>query len=337
MSKPEAYLVSVLLPVYNVEPYIEKCCRSLFGQTYDNIEFVFVDDCSTDKSIAILKNALIDFPEREPAVKILRHERNSGQATGRNTALKNAQGEYVVFVDADDWIEKDAIRLLVDKQIETGADIVYGQMIAHYASHEEYLLEPHYASKAEMVRHATELTIDHSLCKRLYRKSLFCENQIGCVDGWDYGEDHYLLPQLYWYANCIERIEDVIYHYNCWKSGKASPPLTTIWKMWSNELNIIDALLLFFADKDSDCVESLKHTKVACLMSCLGQSYAHRTRKKYNQLAAVLYAMPKPYFSKAQFCRPHEYVLYRFYDSRLIYRAIVKVLSKMCSMLKIAG
>ena len=122
-----------------------------------------------------------------------------------------------------------------------------------------------------------------------------------------------------------------------WKSGKTSPKLATIWKMWSNELNIIDALLSFFADKDSDCVESLKHTKVACLMSCLGQSYAHRTRKKYNQLAAALYAMPKPYFSKAQFCRPHEYVLYRFYDSRLVYRAIVKVLSKVRSLLNIAG
>lgn len=324
MNQFDDILVSLLLPVYNVEPYIEKCCRSLFEQTYDNLEYVFIDDCCTDNSIRVLQSVLTEYPLRQKQVKIIRHERNRGQASGRNTAIRNASGEYIVFVDADDWIEKNAIELLVNKQKTTDADIVYGQMRAHYENYEEDLVEPDYENKSEMIKHATELTIDHSLCKRLYRKMLFKDNEIACVDGWDYGEDHYLLPQLYWYAKKIERIDDVIYHYNCWKAGKVNPELVTIWKMWSNELCIIDALISFFIDKDEACVESLKKTKVDCLYSCMVQSISHRTRRKYNELAASLYAMPKNLLM-ACFKNTIQRLFYRYYDTRLLYRAIVKV------------
>ena len=97
------YLVSILVPVFNVEGYIERCARSLFEQTYSNLEFVFVDDCSPDDSMKILGRIVEDYPIRKDAVRIIRHDHNRGLAASRNTALDNASGFFVCTVDSDDW------------------------------------------------------------------------------------------------------------------------------------------------------------------------------------------------------------------------------------------
>lgn len=326
-------LVSVLVPVYNVAPFIEKCVKSIFEQTYDNLEIIFVDDCSTDQSIQIVQEVVQYYSNRVAQIKIVRHEKNRGQAAGRNTALSVANGDFLMFVDSDDWIEPDSVELLLHKQEESDADIVYGQLVMHYSTHDEVVMEPMYANKTEMVLRATELTIDHTLCKRIFRRSLFTENNLHCCEGLDYGEDHYLMPQLLWFAQRVERIEKVLYHYNYWKENAPSPPLNTVHKMWSNELTIIDLLMNFFDGKSTEVVESLKHTKVIYLMSSLGKAYAHGTRRKYNEIASMLYAMPEPYLSKAQFNSADERLLYRFYDSRLVYRGMMKALAKIYAIL----
>ena len=328
MSNTNNFLVSILVPVFNVEPYVERCCRSLFEQTYENLEFVFVDDCSTDNSINIIEQVSSEYPSRRGQIQIVRHQKNRGLAASRNTALEVAKGDFLMLVDSDDWIEHNAVELLLQRQLQTNADIVYGQTTAHYQDYDEDLIEPYYNNKEEMILHSTRLVVDHVLWKRLYRRSLFVDNGIRWKEGWDYGEDHYMLPQLYWYANKIERIDTIIYHYNRWKVGKESPVIRKIWKMWSNELEIIDALISFFAGKDKIYVDSLYITKVDCLLGCMGQSFAHRTRNKYNELASILYAIPEQYLSQAKFNSADERVLYRYYDSRLIYRAIVKIISK---------
>lgn len=93
MNKPEGSLVSVLLPVYNVGPYIEKCCRSLFEQTCANIEYIFVDDCSTDNSINIIEQVSSEYPVRSGHVQIIRHQKNRGLAASRNfESMKRQSG-----------------------------------------------------------------------------------------------------------------------------------------------------------------------------------------------------------------------------------------------------
>ena len=88
------YLVSILVPVYGVEKYIERCARSLFEQTYENLEYIFVDDCTPDKSIEILKRVIEDYPNRKNQVRIIHHEHNRGLAAARNTALDAATSEF---------------------------------------------------------------------------------------------------------------------------------------------------------------------------------------------------------------------------------------------------
>ena len=92
--------VSVLVPVYGVEKYIEECARSLFEQTYGNIEYVFVDDCSKDGSIAILERVAEEYPQRKSQTRIIRHDHNRGLGGARLTALQKATGEYVTHATA---------------------------------------------------------------------------------------------------------------------------------------------------------------------------------------------------------------------------------------------
>ena len=127
----EQPLVSLIVPIYGVEAYIEQCARSVLGQTYPNMEFIFVNDGTKDGSMDVLARVLKDFPDRN--VKIVNKE-NAGLPQARKSGLEVATGEYVMHVDADDWIEADAAARLVEKALETGADLVYCDFWKEYAN-----------------------------------------------------------------------------------------------------------------------------------------------------------------------------------------------------------
>ena len=103
------YKVSIVIPVYNVEKYIERCVRSLFEQTLDDIEYIFVDDCSPDQSVAVLQSTLQDYPNRKESVRIIRHKENKGVAVARNAGINAAQGKYLIHCDSDDWVDANPI------------------------------------------------------------------------------------------------------------------------------------------------------------------------------------------------------------------------------------
>ncbi|MBR1792919.1 MAG: glycosyltransferase family 2 protein, partial [Bacteroidales bacterium] len=98
-------LVSVIVPVYNVEKYIGRCAESLMKQTLQNMEFIFVDDCSPDESIEVLNQVIQRYPNRAHQVKIVRHDRNQGFPFARSSGIKPAEGEYVAHCDSDDWVD----------------------------------------------------------------------------------------------------------------------------------------------------------------------------------------------------------------------------------------
>ena len=118
--------VSLIVPIYKVEKYIEQCARSVLGQSWPSIQFIFVDDCSPDSSIDILE-ALIEreFASLKDRIQIIRKPVNEGLPQARKTGLEAATGDYILHVDADDWIEPDAVEKLALKAGETGADVVY--------------------------------------------------------------------------------------------------------------------------------------------------------------------------------------------------------------------
>ena len=110
--------VSVIIAVYGAEKYIERCARSLFEQTLNDIEYIFVDDCSPDKSIEILISVLDDYPHRKKQVRIIRNHSNLGVGGTRTVGMKAATGDYLIHCDPDEGVEHNMYELLYNKAIE---------------------------------------------------------------------------------------------------------------------------------------------------------------------------------------------------------------------------
>lgn len=112
-------LVSVIVPVYNVEQYLDECLNSIRQQTYENLEIIVVEDCSTDKSLEVLSKHLND-----QRIKLIRHEKNSGLSAARNTGIDAAKGDYIMFVDSDDHIHNNLIQLCLDNTSKKELDFI---------------------------------------------------------------------------------------------------------------------------------------------------------------------------------------------------------------------
>ena len=206
--------VSVLIPVYGVEKYVGHCSKTLFGQTYDDIEYVFVDDCTPDNSIAIIQQVLSEYPHREQQVHIIRHDHNRGLGAARKTALEAATGDFVLNVDSDDHLPLDAVEKLVARQQQTGADIVSGNYSSHYEDdtvvfHQEQHLNKDVSLKLMLIQH----TLLPHIWARLIRKTVYTEHGIDSVEGINMAEDMALTPRLIHAAQRVAYVDDSIYFY----------------------------------------------------------------------------------------------------------------------------
>lgn len=119
--------ISIIVPVYNVEKLLERCLDSILSQTLEDIEVICVDDCSPDNSIDILER----YSAKDPRVKVFRHSENKRQGGARNTALNVATGEYIGFIDSDDYIDADFYQKLYDAAAKSDADLAITGIIKH--------------------------------------------------------------------------------------------------------------------------------------------------------------------------------------------------------------
>lgn len=246
-EKNKEYLVSIIIPVYGVEKYIERCANSLFAQTYSNIEYVFVNDCTPDRSIERLNEVLKKNPARKASVNVVENITNCGLAAVRNIGVKHCHGQFLMHVDSDDWLDVDVVEKCVKKQIETDADIIafdrniylrdgIRKVSAREANTKEEFLE-------QMLRREREI----SIWGMLIRTSLYKEHQISCVEGINMSEDFQTSPRLVYYANRISILHGVAYNYECRNSKSISATFNE--KNVTQELVTLDVLDVFFADK----------------------------------------------------------------------------------------
>lgn len=116
--------VSVIVPIYGVEQYIERCARSLFEQTFTEIEYIFVNDCTKDASVDILFSVIEQYPHRQSQIKVLHHQENKGLPQARTTGILAASGDFIINFDSDDWVDITIIEVLYKKAIEDKTEIV---------------------------------------------------------------------------------------------------------------------------------------------------------------------------------------------------------------------
>lgn len=206
-------LVSICVPVYNSGQYIEKCARSLFCQTYENIQYIFVDDCSKDDSVQKLTSIVesLDEPRRK-MVHIERHHHNRGVAASRKTSLSLVEGEFILWVDSDDYIDSNYVYKLIDVQRHTDADIVSCSFVFHSSEGDKILTVKDITDPKEMVKQMLSYRIPVSLWSRLYRSSLFSRD-ICFEEGRDNGEDYRIVPILVFLSKKIAIQPDTMYHY----------------------------------------------------------------------------------------------------------------------------
>lgn len=212
--------VSVLVPVYGVEKYIERCARSLFEQTLDDIEFIFVDDCTPDRSIEILESVIekyrLRFAEKKYDVKIVRMLTNSGQAAVRQHGIQLATGDYITFCDSDDIMPEDAVESLYNLAVESDADIVSGDMEWLYddgTTKRSYIGLPYGSDRESVYRALLYKEYTHTLCSKLFRRSLLQEHEYITLLHATNGEDGMLFYQVLQYANKVIHNNSVVYSY----------------------------------------------------------------------------------------------------------------------------
>lgn len=204
--------VSILVPVYGVEKYIERCARSLFEQTYDNIEYIFVDDCTKDRSIEILQKVLEDYPNRKNQVKILHHEKNRGLSAARNTALDASTGDYLMHVDSDDYLRKDAVLLLAEKITTASSQvIIFGYSIV--TAKKIYPVKLYPENKVSLICDYLLNRKPASMWNKFYDADFYKSSGIRSVEGINQGEDYVVVPRIIAKAEKIEWLNDNLYYY----------------------------------------------------------------------------------------------------------------------------
>ena len=121
----ESMKVSIIIPVYNVAKYIERCLLSVLNQTWPDLEVILVNDCTPDNSMEIVRRVVASHP-RGAVVRCLEHEENRGLSAARNTGISASVGDYLYFLDSDDYISANAIELLADAAVQKRPDFVIG-------------------------------------------------------------------------------------------------------------------------------------------------------------------------------------------------------------------
>ena len=204
--------VSIIVPIYNVEKYIERCIRSLFEQTMDQIEYIFVDDCTPDQSMAILRQLMEEYAYKNLTVKIISHEQNKGLPTARNSGLAAATGEFVFHCDSDDWMEKDAMEKMYQAAQVNQADIVWCDWFLSFRSNERYMQQKGAETPMDCIKAMLSGRLKYNVWNKMVRRSIYSDNQVVFPDGFGMGEDMTMI-QLFAYARKVCYVPAALYHY----------------------------------------------------------------------------------------------------------------------------
>ena len=204
--------VSILVPFYNVEKYVGRCVESLFTQTYQNIEYIFVNDCSPDKSIDVINEYINKYSVADKC-KIISHTNNRGICASRNDLLDNATGKYILFIDSDDYIERDMVELLVEAAIKDDADISGCGYIEEFDDHSVEIPQVYTNDYIQMLKAITVLTLKGVMWKLLIKRSIIEENHIRFMPEKNMVDDYLFCCQVFYYSHSFTGVDRCMYHY----------------------------------------------------------------------------------------------------------------------------
>lgn len=267
------YSLSVVVPIYNAERFIRRCACSLFEQILQDVEFIFIDDCSIDRGIDVLQDLLELYPHRKSHVRILRNKQNKGVAAVRNIGLHVSKGKYIGWVDSDDWIESDMYASLYETALNNSSDIVWCDYYNSYVGHEDRQHQECKDNPLDYLKALLTGALHGGLCFTIIRKTLFTANSVLFPVGRNVMEDRFVLIQLALHARTVSYVPKAYYHYIKFNDN-------SITSSWGTDLKVenaakwnLDAIFSFLTSSDL-CIDFT--TEIAYAKLVFKKGYLNR-------------------------------------------------------------
>lgn len=303
--------ISIIVPVYKTEKYLDRCLESIVNQTYKNLEIILVDDASPDNCPQMCD----DWAQKDSRIRAF-HIENNGVANARNFALTNSSGEYVGFVDSDDYIEKNQFEILYQNMVEFDADIsVCGYQINVEDEAESNIRVVSYCDTMKMVA-----TGDYKygvLWNKLYKKSLVADIKMphfACCE--DLVFNYYAFKK----ANKVVECDDKLYHYmqNDDSTVHGSFGIGAFDAVYSKEIIL----------KEQQGTEIEKYAVRGLISSCFvvlsGVIQSGKFSDKYDYLRSIILSYKKDIFSSPMYSKTEKLKTLVLASSRMLYNTAVK-------------
>lgn len=245
-------MVSIIIPLYNVEKYIHDSLKSAMKQSFENIEIILVNDCSTDKTLEVASQLVEQSPIKEK-VRIISQDINKGASAARNLGIEQAKGEYIFFMDADDEITKDCIKLHYEALVSSDADFSIANMkiIGARSIHSRFINCEEISTHTPLESFLSRQWI-WSPWNKLYRKDFLKKKNIKFKEGLRYSEDTLWSYFTSKSALKIQPIDDITYLY------KIRPNSTTTRKVDKTKIDSANYIISTLSNDWSNLNESIK-------------------------------------------------------------------------------
>lgn len=205
--------VSVIVPVYNTELYVERAIISLMEQTLDDVQYIIIDDGSKDNSFSIIERVITRYSGRQGQVILITRE-NRGVAATRAQGIELATGDYVIHLDSDDWAELNWLESMYTKAIEENADIVVCDYLIVYESRSVHKRQVIAGNSIDCLKNLLLGNVANSSCNKLVARNIFIDNKVTFHGGYDMGEDFLVTLLIFMKAKNIIHIDKALYFYN---------------------------------------------------------------------------------------------------------------------------
>jgi len=277
--------VSILIPIFKTSAFIEKCAESLFKQTFEDIEYIFVNDATPDDSIQKLENIITQFPNRKNQVSIIHHDRNRGLASARNTALDASKGDFISVVDSDDYIDAEMIEQLYTKAIEENADIVVSNISIEFENSSTIFNDIIYENSNDnflnMILHKNTSS---SLCNKLVSNYLYKIPECRVPENLNYCEDWFVMTRIYYYAKKIVKTDQAFYHYIQHNSNSITKDIyrmhfENVIQFW----NLLDSFLKEHKEYEN-YKEIIAFPKVQSKVNLMIDTHSKKLRKEFADI-----------------------------------------------------
>ncbi len=207
--------ISVIVPVFNAEPYIEKCVRCLMEQTLDDVEYIFINDCTPDNSISLLEQVINNYPQRAASIKLIEHDTNKGVFYSKVEGMKAATGEYLAFCDSDDWMDTDLLEKAYNQAVSKGSDVVVFDYQREFATKSERCSRQfEYGTAQDVVAQGYRTGFEWMLHSFIMRNKREAINGLRVFPGVKLWEDVYISISMFLQLGKVTYLSGPCYHYN---------------------------------------------------------------------------------------------------------------------------